>query len=100
MYQILILAIFVGLEVIMMILFFTIWKQQKAIQIIQNKFIDLNEDYRKTSEKKDEAETRAAKYLTKILKFEKLFNSGIEYDDVKTYVKKGKAILNDTAKHA
>ena len=51
--QILILTIFVGLEVIMMLLFFTIWRQQKAIQIIQNKFNDLNEDYRKTSEKKE-----------------------------------------------
>ncbi len=99
MYQILILAIFIGLEIIMMLLFFTIWRQQKAIQIIQNKFNNLNEDYRKTSEKKEDAEIRAAKYLTKILKFEKLFNSSAEYD-AKTYIKKGRAILSDTPKHA
>ena len=99
MYQTLILLVFVGLEIIMMLLFYTIYKQQKTIQIIQNKFNDLNEDYRKTSEKKEDAEIRAAKYSTKILKFKKLFNSGIEYD-AKTYVKKGRAILSDTPKHA
>lgn len=99
MYQTLILLVFAGLEVIMMLLFYTIYKQQKTIQTISNAASEFMEKNNTLSVELKDAQVRAGKYYLKLNKFEKLFNSGIEYD-AKTYAEKGRAILSDTPKHA
>lgn len=99
MYQTLILLVFAGLEVIMMLLFYTIYKQQKTIQTVNNVASEFMEKNDKLSRELKSIQARAGSHYLKLEKFEKLFNSGIEYD-AKTYIKKGRAILSDTPKHA
>lgn len=86
------LIAFILLEITVLILFYTVFKQQSNIEK-QERLTNYSIEKYHLSEKK------RIENLEKISKIEKLFNSCITYD-AETLTRKIKAILSDTAKHA
>ena len=86
------LIAFILLEITVLILFYTVFKQQGIIEK-QEKLTNYAIEKYHLSEKK------RTENLEKISKIEKLFNPNITYDAV-TLKRKIEAILSDTPKHA
>lgn len=86
------LIAFILLEITVLILFYTVFKQNSIIKN-QEKIISYAKERNYHNEKK------RIENLEKISKIEKLFNSCITYDAA-TIKRKIEAILSDTPKHA
>lgn len=85
------------LELVMMLLFYTIYKQQNIINDYERTIEHLEEQNKRISRNLENSKENSFKYFLKLHRIEALFNSSITYDAT-TLTRKIKEILNNFGK--